>query len=102
MSFSEANNVNRPNNKQLGSTSSKYCPSFSKLLVMVVIICYSSLTIPRLDIRQLQPMNNNHDVIQQQRYVNREEGMVKSYANSDVEQTDLNSTASTSINKTIN
>ena len=41
-------------------------------------------------------MNNNHDVIQQQlyRYANREEGMVKSYTNNDVEQTDLNSTAS--------
>ena len=98
MSFSEANNVNRSNNKQLGSALSKYCPSFSKLLVMVVIIIYSSLAIPRLDIKQLLPVNNNHDVIQQQCYANREEGiMVESYTNSDVEQTDyLNSSSTTS------
>lgn len=105
MSFSEGNNVSRPNNKQLGSASSKYRPSFSKLLVMVVIIIYSSLTISRLDtLKQLLPTNNNHgDVLQQQRYANREEGMVESYTDSDVEQTDyLNSAALTSINKTIN
>lgn len=66
MYFSEANNVNRPNNKQLGSVSSKhgqarskYRPSFSKLLMMVVIIC-SSLIIPkRLDIKQYLLLINN-------------------------------------------